>query len=206
MAVSDQETSPPKAAGSSPWSFKDVVTRPEDSLVGKTIRIDVKTRDAERGKFAKVVVEVDLMKPLKEACLALVPPMATTVEPRVGLNARVATAVLGVSKAVAHRAVSFTNGEWMNAPRESRRWSRCEPRNLVHGSGNGHSSTAIHANTIPSRQGSRFQILQEEDILGPSMDHGTEEADVSHDSRLVRTPSFGYYLPTRFPSITRVAP
>ncbi|KAJ4828641.1 hypothetical protein Tsubulata_046021 [Turnera subulata] len=35
------------------------------SLVSEPIRIDVHTRDKQRGKFAKIVVEIDLLKPLK---------------------------------------------------------------------------------------------------------------------------------------------
>ncbi|KAJ4822284.1 hypothetical protein Tsubulata_006389 [Turnera subulata] len=35
------------------------------SLVGRTIKIDIKTHTAERGQYAKVAVEVDLTQPLK---------------------------------------------------------------------------------------------------------------------------------------------
>ncbi|KAJ4850825.1 hypothetical protein Tsubulata_037031 [Turnera subulata] len=35
------------------------------NLVGRTTKIDIKTHTAERGQYAKVVVEVDLTKPLK---------------------------------------------------------------------------------------------------------------------------------------------
>ncbi|KAJ4829594.1 hypothetical protein Tsubulata_038401 [Turnera subulata] len=34
-------------------------------MVGETVKIDLATREHQRGRFAKIVVEVDLTKPLK---------------------------------------------------------------------------------------------------------------------------------------------
>ncbi|KAJ4838812.1 hypothetical protein Tsubulata_011261 [Turnera subulata] len=119
------------------------------SLVGRTVRIDIKTQMVERGQYAKVAVEVDLTKPLtgkimfehQEYTVAYeglhhvcyicgyashTTEMCSTVVSSAPVTDQQTPTMVAHSTASSSKTVTQPKqfGEWMIAPKTTSRWSK----------------------------------------------------------------------------------
>ncbi|KAJ4848028.1 hypothetical protein Tsubulata_009362 [Turnera subulata] len=212
----------------SPARYHPKILSALGGLVGRTIKIDIKTHTAERGKFAKVAVEVDLTKSLKgkvvldgkayhvgyeglpQVCVSsgcVNHPVLACPQRSVGTAPPCASAPTSLTSppsfsgvaAASPRPQSDEFGAWMNVSRPNSRRPRKEQPPTV--------STRVTATNQPTFQGSRYATLSGEST---DLDEVTAvplpEPSVVLKSRDIPLSTFGDYIPNDFPKLARVSP
>ncbi|KAJ4845063.1 hypothetical protein Tsubulata_015507 [Turnera subulata] len=150
-------------------------------LVGESIRIDQATREYQRGRFAKIAVEVDLTKPLKGTILFRGKEKASA-EGSNPVTSQTSPERTGMMNEEIHAKISGGGssgaGPWMNAPVRARRNpQRKAPIPKV---------APMVSNAQPS--GSRFEVLSKEEAEEiAEMSRVLPESSTSNTSSLSRT-------------------
>ncbi|KAJ4822794.1 hypothetical protein Tsubulata_039470 [Turnera subulata] len=157
------------------------------SLVGRTVRIDIKTHNAERGQYAKVVVEVDLTRPLRGKIMFETQPYEVSYEglpticygcgcvghptklcPALPSKAPASSGVPSAPVGSSHSApapawkASGEYSEWMVVPRSTGRWTRKNPPATSQANVTAHPQL----DTASKNQESRYTILGDQDNDG----------------------------------------